>query len=57
MRHVINQARKERKKIVFSEGEEPTIIKAASQCLVEGICDPILGHPERIEAVKEELAL
>ena len=58
MRHVINQARKERKKIVFSEGEEPTIIKAASQCLVEGICDPILlGHPERIEAVKEELGL
>ena len=58
MRHVINQARKDRKKIVFSEGEEPTIIKAASQCLVEGICDPILlGHPERIEAVKEELGL
>jgi len=58
MRHVINQARKDRKKIVFSEGEEPTIIKAASQCLVEGICDPILlGHPDRIEAVKEELGL
>ena len=58
MRHVINQARKDKKKIVFSEGEEPTIIKAAAQCMVEGICDPILlGHPERIEAVKEELGL
>ena len=33
MRHVINQARKDKKKIVFSEGEEPTIIKAAAQCL------------------------
>ena len=58
MRHVINQARKDKKKIVFSEGEEPTIIKAAAQCMIEGICDPILlGHPERIEAVKEELGL
>ncbi|MEC9120022.1 MAG: NADP-dependent malic enzyme [Candidatus Thermoplasmatota archaeon] len=58
MRHVINQARKDKKKIVFSEGEEPTIIKAAAQCMVEGICNPILlGHPERIEAVKEELGL
>ena len=58
MRHVINIAKKDRKKVVFSEGEEPTIIKAAAQCMVEGICDPILlGHPERIEAVKEELGL
>ncbi len=58
MRHVINRAKRNRKRIVFSEGEEPTIIKAAAQCIAEGICDPILlGHPERIEAVKEEHGL
>ena len=58
MRRVINQARKDLKKIVFCEGEDPTIIKAASQCIAEGICDPILlGQLERINAVKEELAL
>tara|TARA_B100000029_G_scaffold93944_5_gene84134 strand:+ start:1867 stop:4149 length:2283 start_codon:yes stop_codon:yes gene_type:complete len=58
MRHVINRAKRDRKRIVFSEGEEPTIIKAAAQCIAEGICDPILlGHPERIEAVKEEHGL
>jgi len=58
MRDVINRARRDRKRIVFSEGEEPTIIKAAAQCIAEGICDPILlGHPERILAVKEELGL
>lgn len=58
MRNVINQAKRDRKSIVFSEGEEPTIIKAAAQCIAEGICDPILlGHPERIQAVKEELGL
>tara|TARA_A100001037_G_scaffold20993_1_gene17647 strand:+ start:1375 stop:3684 length:2310 start_codon:yes stop_codon:yes gene_type:complete len=58
MRRVINIARKDRKKIVFSEGEDPTIIKAASQCIAEGICEPILlGQLERIEAVKEEMGL
>jgi len=58
MRRVINIARKDMKRIVFSEGEDPTIIKAASQCLSEGICEPILlGQLERIEAVKEEMGL
>ena len=58
MRNVINRAKRDKKRIVFSEGDEPTIIKAAAQCIAEGICDPILlGHPERIEAVKEEHGL
>ena len=58
MRRVINIARKDRKRIVFSEGEDPTIIKAASQCISEGICEPILlGQLERIDAVKEEMGL
>ena len=58
MRRVINIAKKETKRIVFSEGEDPTIIKAASQCISEGICEPILlGQLERIDAVKEELGL
>jgi len=58
MRRVINQARRSLKRIVFSEGEDPTIIKAASQCISEGICEPILlGQIKRIDAVKEELGL
>ena len=58
MRRVINIAKKEKKRIVFSEGEDPTIIKAASQCIAEGICEPVLlGQLERIDAVKEELGL
>ena len=36
MRRVINQAKRDVKRIVFCEGEDPTIIKAASQCIVEG---------------------
>ena len=58
MRRVINQAKRDVKKIVFCEGESPTIIKAASQCIAEGICKPILlGQVDRISAVKEELGL
>ena len=58
MRRVINQAKRSKKKIVFCEGEDPTIIKAASQCISEGICEPVLlGNIDRIGAVKEELGL
>ena len=58
MRRVINQAKRDKKRIVFCEGEDPTIVKAASQCISEGICEPILlGQKKRIEAVKEELGL
>jgi|TARA_B100000959_G_scaffold246318_1_gene271698 malate dehydrogenase (oxaloacetate-decarboxylating)(NADP+) len=58
MRGVINQAKRDVQRIVFSEGEDPTIIKAASQCIAEEICEPILlGQIERIESVKEELGL
>ena len=58
MRRVINRARRDKKRIVFAEGEHPTIIKAAAQCISENICEPILlGHTRRINAVKEELGL
>ncbi len=58
MRQVINKAKNSSKKIVFSEGEDPTIIKAAAQCINEKICQPILlGDITRIEAVKLELGL
>ena len=58
MRRVINRAKNTNKKIVFSEGENPTIIKAASQCINEKICQPILlGDVKRIEAVKVDLGL
>jgi len=58
MRRVINQAKRDLKRIVFCEGEDPTIVKAASQCISERICTPILlGQRKRIEGVKEELGL
>ncbi len=58
MRHVINKARHNPKRIVFGEGEHPKIIRAAAQIAVEGIGEPILlGRPEVIKETIEELEL
>jgi malate dehydrogenase (oxaloacetate-decarboxylating)(NADP+) len=47
-----------RKRVVFAEGEESKIIRAAAQVADEGIADPILiGNPARIQAIIEELGL
>ena len=58
MRSVINRAISNPQRIVFSEGEDPTIIKAAAHCAREGICKPILlGQVGRIKAAINDLAL
>jgi malate dehydrogenase (oxaloacetate-decarboxylating)(NADP+) len=51
MRGLINRAISSPKRVVFPEGEEPKIIRAARICVEEGIASPILlGHREVIEA-------
>ncbi len=51
MRGVINRAVANPKRVVFPEGEEPKIIRAARICVEEGIAEPILlGNRETIEA-------
>jgi malate dehydrogenase (oxaloacetate-decarboxylating)(NADP+) len=61
VRHnIMNKARASRpkKRIVFAEGEEPKIIRAAAQVADEGIGIPILvGRPEVIAAKIESLGL
>ena len=58
MRHVLNKAKNNPKRIVFGEGEHPKIIRAAAQVAAEGIGKPILlGRPEVIKAAIEELGL
>tara|TARA_B100000212_G_scaffold276968_1_gene216491 strand:- start:3254 stop:5536 length:2283 start_codon:yes stop_codon:yes gene_type:complete len=58
MRSVINRAKLNPKRIVFSEGEDPTIIKAAAHCAQEGICHPILlGQLKRIRGAIVDLGL
>ena len=50
MRGLINRAASNPKRVVFPEGEEPKIIRAARICVEDGIAEPILlGDPNKIE--------
>lgn len=58
MRTMLNRAKSSVKRIVFPEGDDPHIVRAAYELAHEGICTPILlGRPEVIDALKEEFNL
>ena len=55
MRGIINRAVRDPKRIVFPEGEEPTIMRAARMIVDEGIGSPILlGQRAKIERLAAE---
>jgi malate dehydrogenase (oxaloacetate-decarboxylating)(NADP+) len=55
MRGIINRAVSDPRRVVFPEGEEPKVIRAAQLIVDEGIADPILlGNPENIERIARE---
>jgi malate dehydrogenase (oxaloacetate-decarboxylating)(NADP+) len=55
IRGLINRAQRAPKRIVFPEGEEPKIMRAAQILVDDGIASPILlGNRERIEAIAAE---
>jgi malate dehydrogenase (oxaloacetate-decarboxylating)(NADP+) len=58
--YILNQAKavKVKKRVVFAEGEETKIIRAAAQICTEGIAEPILlGRPDVIKKRAEELGV
>ena len=58
MRNIIDEVKDTQKKIVFPEGDNPRVLKAVSECIHEGICEPILlGYEDVIDNLKEELGL
>ena len=58
MRHIINQVRRRGKRIVFPEGDNEKVLRAAAQLDDQKICTPILlGSKERIDEMVEELGL
>jgi len=58
MRSMIHKARKQPKRIVFAEGEQPKILRACQILLDEKIAQPILlGNPQKIQALVHELHL
>ena len=60
MRQLIGKARstKTRKRIAFTEGDDPKILRAAHQIVEEGIASPVLlGNEDAIRARIDELGL
>ncbi len=58
MRSVMRRARRDPRRVVFAEGEEPRIIRAAYTLLERGIAEPILlGRPKVIAKQIAELQL
>jgi malate dehydrogenase (oxaloacetate-decarboxylating)(NADP+) len=58
MRHIIKKAQSDPKRIVFGEGEDPKIIRAAALVAEEKIGHPILlGRPEVIAGIIDDLGL
>jgi len=58
MRAISDKARRAPKRVVFGEGEEPRIIRAAHQVMTEGIAIPILiGRPDVIRQRVAELGI
>ena len=50
MRWMTNRARRKTARVVFPEGHNDTIIRAAARMIEDGICHPVLlGRPNRIE--------
>ena len=55
MRGIINRAVRDPKRVVFPEGEEPKIVRAARLVLDEGIAEPILlGNIDVIQRIARE---
>lgn len=55
---IMSRAQQDPKRVVFSEGEEPKIIRAAARLRDEGLAQPILlGHPDRVATLARELGI
>src|SRR5690606_18429608 len=58
MRGLATRAQREPKRVVFPEGEDPKIIRAAQILADDGSAHPILlGRKERVRATAEELGI
>ena len=58
MNRLMERAKSAPKRVVFAEGEEPKILRAAAQLADQGIAEPIvLGRPEIVKARAASLGL
>ncbi|MBO2519335.1 MULTISPECIES: NADP-dependent malic enzyme [Limnochorda] len=55
---IMSRAQQDPKRVVFSEGEEPKIIRAAARLRDEGLAQPILlGDPDRVTSLAQKLGV
>ena len=58
MQQIFRLAKESRKRVVFPDGEEPRVIRAAQVLVNEGLCHPILiGNPDVIKGVMKKRGL
>jgi len=58
MRWMTTRARRHKARVIFPEGHNDTIIRAAAQMVEEGVCRPVLlGRPPRIAEKAEALGV
>lgn len=58
MRMMINQAKRQPKRVVFPEGSNEKVLRASHILVDEGIAHPVLlGDPEQIRSVAQELEI
>lgn len=58
MRGIISRAQQDPKRVVFPEGEDPKVLRAAQILVDEAIAQPILlGRIDRVRAMAEELGV
>ena len=58
MKPIYDRARSDRKRVVYAEGEEETVLRAVQTVIDEGLARPILiGRPDVIDARIERLGL
>ena len=58
MKPVFSQARSDRKRVIYAEGEDERVLRAAQAVVEEGVAEPILiGRPQVIEARLERHGL
>ena len=57
-RNLHDTARLHPQRVVFAEGGHPSMMKAAVQARLEGICQPVLlGNPDRLQRLAQRLKL
>lgn len=58
MRQIFSSAKKDPKRVVYPEADDPRILRAAQTLINEGVCHPVfIGIPDRIKPLIRELGL